>query len=142
MIEVEAAIASDACVPFIMNDGPIGYAPVNCHVGDVICQFSNCNISLVLRKGPEKLVILGRCCLTKHTLQPSRLGEPESHAIHETKSSNKSKPAKNLDLYLDILTLQQLTGTTEKDIPNPLAGRSCIRFVDTSDATKIQVVIQ
>jgi hypothetical protein len=91
-----------------------GYAPTNTLPGDYICQFLGCDIAAVLRPRERRFDIIGRAILAK---QPGEREDEDilpwtkryPYAVPDYYSSFNWGPNRVLYLYLDMVTLQQLT---------------------------------
>jgi len=92
-----------------------GYAPTNTLPGDYICQFLGCDVAAVLRPREGGFNIIGRAILAKIADESESEDilpwtKHYSYAVPDYYSDFSWGPNRALYLYLDIVTLQQLTG--------------------------------
>jgi hypothetical protein len=86
------------CFPFVLDDGRTGYAPENSQPGDIICQFTGCEVAAVLRERHGRYDIIGRAFVRVSPAHSGALGWCADDLLY---------------FNLDIVTLQQLTATTD-----------------------------
>jgi hypothetical protein len=97
-----------------MDNDQTGYAPTNALPGDLICQFLGCDVAAVLRQREGGFDIIGRALLAKTTEERvDKNAQPWSkkynYAVPDYGASFDWNPESAMYLYLDIVTLQQLT---------------------------------
>jgi len=102
------------CLPFLMDNDQTGYAPTNALPGDFICQFLGCDVAAVLRQREGGFDIIGRALVAKtfeeredKNAQP--WSKKYSYSVPDYGESFDWNPSRAMYLYLDIVTLQQLT---------------------------------
>jgi hypothetical protein len=110
---VTSSKSTSKCLPFLMDNGQPGYVPLGTDEGDLICQFLGCDIAVALREKNDGYAILGRVFLAKwvYELRETVDAWPKKYfySVPNYHSTFKWATDQEIDLYLDIATLQQLT---------------------------------
>jgi hypothetical protein len=91
-----------------MSTGQGGYVPTNTQEGDAICQFLGCDIAAVLRPKAGGYDIIGSALIAKSS-DEQEAATKYSRSVPDFNEPFTCTPGQALNLYLDIVTLQQLT---------------------------------
>ncbi|KAE9364551.1 HET-domain-containing protein [Stipitochalara longipes BDJ] len=100
---------------FFEENGMIGFAPEGTQIGDLICQFKDSDVAVILRKEPEqgRFQIIGRAANAYSTGSP--LGPFRCHTFPggEVHQQISERPVL---LNMDISTLQLLTSLPDRSL--------------------------
>ncbi|TVY81444.1 Heterokaryon incompatibility protein 6 OR allele [Lachnellula suecica] len=106
--------ASEKCVPILLDNDLTGYAPSNVLPGDFICQSLGCDVAAVLRQREGGFDIVGRALIAKTLAEREDnnampWSQKYTYSVPDYTASFSWQPGRAIYLYLDIVTLQQLT---------------------------------